>query len=378
MLDRLARVAALAWAAGLALLLADRRRVPDAADEPPALGGPLVSAIVPARHEERGIGAAVRSLRAQDHGGLEVIVVDDESEDGTRAEAVRAAEGDPRVRVLRGAPVPPGWVGKSWACWQGFEASAGRWLLFTDADVVHRPDALGRSLALAERLGRGGLTLIPRVETRTAVERVVLPTALALIETYVAPGPLVRSRRSGVALAAGPYILVRRDVYERAGGHRAIADRMVDDVSLARAVKAAGGLIVPALGIRLVSFRMYHGARDLWRGWSKNASFGAGPSGITGLAGALALATGALAPPAAAITGLVRRRPRTMAWGLAGWAAQAALHRAEARAVPTPRAYAALAPLGAVVIAAAAARGAVDRITGRGAIWRGRRYPEAR
>jgi chlorobactene glucosyltransferase len=377
-LRALAGPAAAVWAAAVALALHERRVALRAEDEPPATDGPAVSVIVPARDEARGIGATVSSLRALEYPRVEVVVVDDESRDGTLAAARAAAAGDPRVRVLAGRPLPPGWVGKPWACWQGAEAATGEWLLFTDADVVHAPDSLGRALALARRLGRGGLTLFPTVVCEGIVERTVMPAAVAAISSFVAPGPLARSARSGVAIAAGGYILVERGLYAAAGGHARIRDRLVDDVHLAAAVKRAGGLLIPARAGRLARVRMYHGGRDVWDGWSKNASFGAAGGAGRALVASVAGALTAVAPATALAEGLRRGDRRLAAAGAVGAGLQMALQRLSAWAAPTPARDAPLLPVGMLVMSAAAARGAVLRLRGAGPEWRGRRYPLAR
>jgi chlorobactene glucosyltransferase len=333
---------------------------------------------VPARDEERGIGAAVASLRALDYPRLEVVVVDDESGDGTLAAARAAAGGDPRVRVLAGGPLPPGWVGKSWACWQGVRAARGDWLLFTDADVVHAPDSLGRALAMARRLGRGGLTLFPTIDCEGTLERLVTPAAVTAIGTFVAPGPLARSRRSRVAIAAGGYILVERRVYEAAGGHAGVRGRMVEDVCLAAAVKRRGHLLVPMPAGPLARLRMYHGGREVWGGWSKNASFAAAGGAAKGLAGAGATVALALTPVVAAIQGARTGDRLLAATGAVGLLATVALQRLASRSARTPARYAPTLPLGMLVLAGAAARGSLGRLLGRGPEWRGRRYPLAR
>ncbi len=150
----LALFAILPWAWSVLVAVLDRRHRLSLDDVEPLSAGPLVSVVVPARDEERGIRIALTSLATQEYGPLEVIVVDDESSDATATEA-RAAATD-RVQVLRGKPVPAGWVGKSWACQQGYERARGEWLLFTDADVRHAPDTVGRALALVQRLGAEG------------------------------------------------------------------------------------------------------------------------------------------------------------------------------------------------------------------------------
>ena len=373
-----AGVASALWAGAAALALHERRTAhrPDA--EPPAAPGPLVSVIVPARDEERDIGATVRGLRALDYSRVQIIVIDDQSGDATLSAARQAAGDDERVTVLRGAPLPEGWVGKSWACWQGVREARGEWLLFTDADVVHSPDSLGRTLALAGRLGRGGLTLFPTIDCGGVAERAVMPAALTAIATFVAPGPLARSPRSRVAIAAGGYMLLPRALYDAVGGHAAIRGRMVDDVCMAAAIKRRGSLLVPVPAGGLARLRMYHGGREVWEGWSKNASFGAPGSPAKGLAGAATLAALALLPPLAAAGGIPSGDRALAAVGLAGSAALVALQRQSTWAVPTPRRYAPTLPVGMLVLSGAAARGAIDRMRGHGPRWRGRRYPLAR
>ncbi len=373
----LARTAGGTWAAALAISLIDRRLALDAGVEPPLHDGPLVSIVVPARDEQRDIATTVRSHLAQDYRALELIVVDDQSHDGTAQAAIAAAGGDPRFRLIVGTAPPDGWVGKSWACQQGADAARGSWLLFSDADVEHAPDALGRCLAMALRLDRGGLTLAPRVQTAGHAERVVMPVAIQLIQTMVAPALLARMRHSPITMAAGAYMLMRRDVYDAAGGHAGIGHDMVDDLSLGRAIKRQGSLLVPANGTRLVRLRMYHGAGEMWRGWRKNAAFARPRARTRGLAPAVLLATLGPAPVVALVAGARRGDRGLLAAGAAGFAAQLALQRTAAPVVTTPVAYAPTFPLGTLFIAAAAARGAIDRISGRGPLWRGRRYPHA-
>ena len=374
----LSGAAAAVWLAATALALTERRRGPDPLGEEPLADGPLVSVVLPARDEARGVGQAVRSHLGQTYRRIEVIVVDDESSDGTAAAALAAAGSDRRFRLVRGERVPDGWVGKSWACRQGAEHATGEWLLFTDADVVHAPGALARCLALAIRLDRGGLTLAPRVDTATVSERLVLPAAAALIQFVLAPGPLARSPRSAIAMAAGAYLLVRRDLYDRVGGHDGIGGHMVDDLALAQAVKRSGALLMPADGTGVVRLRMYHDVGELWRGWRKNAAF-ASPHGVTkGVVPAAALAALGLLPVIALVQGVRRRDATSATLGAAGFAAQCALQRLAGPIVETPARYAPTLPVGTTFMAAAAIRGAIDRITGRGPVWRGRRYPHAR
>lgn len=326
--------------------------------------GPLVSVVVPARDEERGVRAAVASLAAQEYGSLEVIVVDDESSDATAVEA-RAAATD-RVRVLEGRPVPPGWVGKSWACHQGYELARGEWLLFTDADVHHAPDTVGRALALAEQRQVAGVTLLPLIETVGLVERAIQPAAAVLIRSFVAPGLLVRSRRSPVAIAAGGFILVSRAAYERVGGHQAMRHELVDDQMLAVRLKAAGTPLALAGSAGRVRVRMYVGARETFRGWRKNTSAGLGGSVAVAAIVAGAGAAASLAPAVAIVRG-----PRLV--GAVGLVLQLAARAASDEVCPTPRRAWPLFPAGALSLSLLSLLSSFDRLRGR-VVWRGRRY----
>lgn len=364
--------AAALWGFSALLALHERRRTPHLNRYPPADGGPTVSVIIPARNEEHAIGATIAALRGQGYSDLELLVVDDCSTDRTARRARAATEGDRRVRLISGTQPPSGWVGKNWAAWQGYRASRGGLLLFIDADVRLAPDCVGRTVSwIAAR--RRGLTLLPRIEVGGCAEAVVLPAAVALIATLLAPGPLVRSPRVPVAMAAGGFIALPRADYARVGGHRAIAGRMVDDISLARRLKAAGCPLELVDGADHARLRMYSGAGELWRGWRKNASFGAADPQRAMVAGGL-VALLAAAPPLAALRGAGHAR----ALGWLGWLAQAGAARALGRVVAAPRWAAPLFPLGTLVVAAAIWVGAIDRLSGRGPIWRGRRYPAAR
>ncbi len=294
-------LAVVPWAWSVVVAELDRRQRVSLDDVEPAHDGPLVSVVVPARDEGRGVQAAIASLAAQEYRALEVIVVDDESSDATAAEARAAATH--RVRVLEGKPVPTGWVGKSWACHQGYELAQGEWLLFTDADVRHAPDTVGRALALAQRTRVGGVSVLPLIETGGLVEQAIQPAAAVLIRSFVAPGLLVRSPRSPVAIAAGGFILVSRAAYEGVGGHKAMRHELVDDQMLAVRLKAAGTPLALAGSADRVRVRMYVGARETLRGWRKNTSAGLGGSVV--VAAILACAGGAssLAPAVAIVRG---------------------------------------------------------------------------
>jgi chlorobactene glucosyltransferase len=364
----LALFALLPWAWSVLVALLDLRHRLSLDDVAPLARGPLVAVIVPARDEERGIRRAVASLAHQEYRDVEVIVVDDESSDRTAAEAQAAATA--RVQVLSGKPVPAGWVGKSWACRQGFARARGEWLLFTDADVRHAPDTIGRAVALVQKHDADGLTLLPVIETEGLAERAVQPAAAVLIRSFVAPGPAVRSPRTPVAIAAGGFILVSRSAYERFGGHEAMRHELVEDQMLAVRLKAQGTPLLLASSGGRVRVRMYVGARETLGGWRKNTSAGLGEGSLA--AASLLAAAGAVSAVAPVVA--LAWGPRRV--GAAGIALQIAARGASNEVCPTPRRHWLLFPAGALVLSLLSLVSSVDRLRG-GVVWRGRRYARA-
>jgi len=227
-----------------------------------------VSIIVPARNEETNIERAVRSLAAQ-QGVREILIVDDQTEDRTleRLEAMKAEI--PLLRVLRIDSLPEGWLGKTYAVSIAAREAVGDWLLFTDADTEHLPGSLAALLERAEREGADLLSLSPGQITPTWWEEAVIPLV------YVNLARLYRfedvsNPRSPVAAANGQYLLIRRTVYARVGGHQAVRNEILEDVELAKRVKAAGGKVLFLPGAAWVQTRMYHTFGEMWAGWSKN------------------------------------------------------------------------------------------------------------
>ena len=228
-----------------------------------------MTVLVPARNEERNVGACLASLSAQAWPNLEIIAVDDGSTDGTPAILADAARRDPRVRVLRVDGPPAGWTGKSFALDAGVSIARGAWLCFTDADTVHAPESIARAVGFAERHGVALLSLTSRQLTRSFWERVVQPVVFGLLDQWF-PLTAVNDPASPVAAANGIFILATRDAYRDAGGHRAVAGEILEDVALARRVKAGGGRIAFVDGADLVAARMYTDLAAIRRGWTKN------------------------------------------------------------------------------------------------------------
>ena len=227
-----------------------------------------VTAIIPARNEEANIARVVRSVASQE-GIREILVVDDQSDDRT-GEILKGLEAEiPELRTLRVESLPESWTGKSHAVATAARAATGEWLLFTDADTEHLPGSLVTLLEHAEREGADLLSVSPGQRTPTAWEKSVIPLVyvhLARLYRFAE----VSDPRSPAAAANGQYLLIRRDVYQRVGGHEAVRGEILEDVELARRVKAAGGRLVFLPGAAWVRTRMYRSFREMWGGWTKN------------------------------------------------------------------------------------------------------------
>jgi len=239
---------------------------------------PLVSIIVPARNEEENIRRCVASLLEQDYGHYEVLAVDDGSTDATGRILDDLSANHPyghRLWVLRLRGLPRGWAGKTHAIHCGEQEASGEWLLFTDADTWHAPNALRSAMkqALQEKIDL--LTLGTEQELPHFWDRVLMPMAYLGI-SMLYPPVLVNDPTSPVAVANGQFILIRRAAYELVGGYARLDLRntLLDDRDLARVVKANGFTLRFLDGRDLVHVHMYKNFRDTWRGWRKNAYLG--------------------------------------------------------------------------------------------------------
>lgn len=224
-----------------------------------------VSVIIPARNEEACLGACLQSLAAQRGVEFEIIVVDDGSTDGT----LRVASAVAGVRVMGVSEPPPGESGKCHAAWCGAQAASGDWLLFTDADTVHHPGSLAACLHEAQQRGVVLLSLSPEQEVHGWLQEAVMPVIFAELARAYRPAE-VSDPASSVAAANGQYLLVRRDVYQQIGGHRCVANTLLEDVALAKAVKRGGWPMRFRFGGDAVRTRMYRSWPELREGWTKN------------------------------------------------------------------------------------------------------------
>lgn len=242
-----------------------------------------LSVIIPARNEEDCLGECLSSLVSQQEpgwmlasrgassaeipaaGDWEILVVNDGSTDRTR----EIAAGFSDVIVLDAPPLPKCWTGKANAAWTGAQAARGTWLLFTDADTIHAPGHLRLAIIEADRHHAGMLSYSPRQILQGLAQRAVMPLIFSELAVTYSPAKVNDPARH-VAAANGQFLLVRRDVYEKIGGHQAVQSAILEDVELAQLAKRR------KLGLRFryapeaVSARMYRSFGALWQGWTKN------------------------------------------------------------------------------------------------------------
>jgi glycosyltransferase involved in cell wall biosynthesis len=238
----------------------------------PAADGPapgkVITAIVPARNEEAVIETCVRSLARQAE-IAEIFVVDDQSTDRT-AEIVRGLMPDIRnLQLLKAKQIPPGWLGKNHALWEGAKHASGRWLLFTDADAELLDGAAARALRIAEDQNAALVSFSPEQLTETWYEKALIPFIYSRLAKYFSYDA-VNDEKSEAAAANGQFLMIRRDVYNAIGGHEAVAADVLEDVALAKRVKAAGYRIWFGSGAGVVRVRMYRSFGAMWEGWKKN------------------------------------------------------------------------------------------------------------
>jgi hypothetical protein len=262
--------------AGLALLRRHWARLP-ALEATPLLplGPPSVCLCIPVRDEIRELPAALDSWLAQDYLALRILVVDDGSTDGsTGVLRAREAARPDRLRVIRNDHLPPRWLGKNHAldlASRQPEAEAADWLLFADGDVQATPDLLRRAVAFALAQPTDILALVPAVDAIGPAERLILPLAASAFLMLVPPHQVPNSRHPSFC-GVGAFTMVRRAAYDAVGGHAAAPLEAIDDMMLARRVKAAGFINRVARGGPDLHLRMYHGLGELVRAMRKNAA----------------------------------------------------------------------------------------------------------
>ena len=412
----LASAAALAWLYLLALhggYWRTTHRLPPADRRLASL--PSVTAVIPARNEADMLPLCLPSLLSQDYAGqFRVIVVDDDSSDGTarvaaglceaaagqtpaaageapasqapasQAPAAQAPAADGSGRcftVVSARPTPAGWAGKVWAMSEGVRAAAAKtdYVLFTDADIAYAPGTL---TGLASAAAAGDFAMVSQMallRTGNRAEKLLIPAFLYFF-AQLYPFARVSRRRSRTAAAAGGCMLVSAEALAAAGGLAQIRGARIDDVALGRLLKRSGGRCWLGLTRDVVSLRPYHGLADIWDMVARSAYTQLHYSLTLTIGVVLGLAWLYLLPPAAAIAGLILlgsgADPATAGWlaaaGVAGWLLMAITYLPMLRLYRLAALRAPTLPLIAALYAAMTVDSARRHRRGRGGEWKGR------
>ncbi|NQU37473.1 MAG: glycosyltransferase [Actinobacteria bacterium] len=260
------------------------------AGKPNQQSRPTVALLLPARDEQANIAAALTSLLTQDSVD-QIIVLDDDSTDGTASIAARLLESDPRGTLLRSKePPPPGWLGKPWACQRLSDATTADVLVFVDADVVlHR----GAVAAATQMLIDDDLAMLcpyPKQQTTTALTRLVQPLLQWSWLTFIPYRYSMTAQPPSMAVGNGQFALFRSEQYRAIGGHSAVAEEIVEDVAMARALRSSGSRTAVVDGQYVATCRMYTTNAELIDGYTKSLwqAFG-GPVQQVGTLGLLKL-----------------------------------------------------------------------------------------
>jgi len=248
--------------------LLDTRRL--SATTPPSRF-PMVSVVIPARNEAAAIKETIRRLLCQTYPHLEVIVVDDRSNDGTGELARHAADADARLLVVDGEELPNDWLGKPWAMEQGARRARGELILFVDADVSYEPDAIMAMVAFREQMNADLVSFLPHLEMKGFWEQVLMPQLACFVFRFMPIFLSNRSRTPWLAFGGGVGNLMGREIYEANGRHGPVRRAIIDDVGLAQLVRKRGGITRVGRAEHLVSVHMYRGGEDIVAGFTKNA-----------------------------------------------------------------------------------------------------------
>lgn len=356
---------------------ADRLRLPLGEGEAPA-----VQAVVPARNEADVIERTLSSLVAQRYPGrLEIVVVDDRSEDGTgavaRATIARLGAGE-RARVVEGRPRPAGWTGKVWALATGVAAarssgSRPAYWWFSDADIEHDAQTLSRLVATALEERRTLVSEMVELHCVSGWERLLIP-AFVFFFRMLYPFAWVNDPRSATAGAAGGSLLLADEALVRIGGVERIAGELIDDCSLAAAVQNAGGSLWLSLSTRSRSVRPYDGLAGVWSMIARTAytQLACSPALLAGTVAAMVLVF--VVPPVAAIAGALTRRWDVALPGALGWGALTIAYAPTLKLYRIPRLQALALPVAAALYTAMTIDSARRHARGRGGTWKGRDF----
>ncbi len=341
---------------------------------------PMISVIIPARNEARNISRCVQALFKQTYPNFEILVIDDRSSDRTLELLTELKKEDERLHILPGTEMPTGWAGKPHALVQGAAAAHGEWLCFMDADTFAKPALLLSAYRQAIIHEADMFSILTEQELGSFWERTILPLVFLGL-SFGFPAERVNDPTKPDAISNGQFILIKRQVYDQIGGHTAVKDRIDEDRAIASLVKSLGYRLILADGRKVARTRMYTSLPEMWEGWTKNIYLGLLDRLWLLLFGTLLGLLVSILLPFWLIGSLV--------WLTSGGGAAAAVVMGEAcllwgyllgkrlqacRAFGIPGGYAFTFPLGALIFTAMMLASAFYVISGRGVIWKGRRY----
>jgi GT2 family glycosyltransferase len=344
---------------------------------------PTIAVIVPAYNEAINIRDCVEAVlhsNLPDPHQLQVWIADDESTDRTGAIVQELLSQDTRIHLLSVSPRPvqETWMGKNWACTQAVAQAQGEYLLFIDADVRLERGAIASALAEAQTQQTDLLSCMPQVVCGCLAEWLAQPIIFRMLIAGFNIGGVNDPAQPNVAFAAGPFMLFRRAAYEQIGGHRAVADDLVEDVALARQIKAAGLKMHLMVGLELVKVRMYQNLAGLWEGWTKNLHMGAKRN----VSGTLMIALVAFFTLTIPWIGFAVGSIELFQWGWLGGMIlgasvallilESVLWRQQSTLLKQPVRYWGLSWVGGLLVAAIAIASIIKTETGWGWTWRGR------
>jgi chlorobactene glucosyltransferase len=375
-------IAALPWIVTpvvTAIRVRRSRSLDDESGAPPE-NPPKVSVVIPARNEARNIDRCLRAVLSNDYPRFDVVVVDDQSSDGTGDIARSIASGDSRARVIETGSPPEGWFGKQWACQTGANATDSEIILFADADTVQSSDLITRSVNMIVRRNADLFSILGRQELGSFWERLIQPQVFGIMSVrYGGTESITRSPFVSDKIANGQCLFVRRDTYEALGGHALVKSHVADDMMMAQRYFARGKRVVAAEGMNQLSTRMYTSLGELVRGWGKNVFAGGRDAVPFGRLGRLMFPFLLLSAPMFSfvpalvlLAGLVVSLPEAVwLWAAISQVALLAWWAYVYWQIDESPLYALISPLGALVILYIFGRAA---LRGQRVVWKDRTY----
>ncbi len=238
----------------------------------------LVSVLIPLRNEEENVVDLITNLKALSYPNIEVLVLNDNSEDHTLPLLTKHTKRDDRFTILEGEELPPSWNGKVFACHQLSERAKGSYLLFIDADMRLHKDTIQASLEMLRRTKASMLSGFPAFPVSLLLEKLLVPLQHFVVNFHLPLLPANHTTRPAFTAAHGAFILVDHKAYKRVGGHRSIQNSLIDDVHLSRTFKVNGYRSILANVTKFTTCYMYRSNKDVWEGFTKNLFPGLGRS----------------------------------------------------------------------------------------------------